>query len=448
MANQVTEPVALDKTLQKVANKLGEIRNVLGERHSGTIYGFHIDSSESDPETAVTYLEDASGFSPAYMDFTNGRFVWGSWANAFFLPKPCMLKYDGTVDYYLDPNNYAYKEDGSASDVADTSYGGNAMMEWGQNGKKIWHKIVPDSADATSVSVYIADFQVDEDYHAWAFINNQGEYVDHFYTPIYNGAIVNDGEKDVLRSISGIAGSSLCKSKTAAVERTMAKNNNPDLDIWDTEVYCDIILIQLLLTLMSKSLQSQTAFGQGLHSSGNETVNNGFTTGVHDAKGLFWGTNSGAAATYANAVKVFGMENFWGFQWRRFAGLVNVNGTLKYKLTKGMQDGSEASDYVVSTTAADYAGYLEGGALPSASGSYIKKQEWSEDVPTPTDVSGSASTYYCDAMWTNLSAVCYAVRGGTSNSGALVGLWCLGLGTHAGGAGWAVAAAPSCKPPS
>ena len=34
------------------------------------------------------------------------------------------------VDHYLNPNDYTKKVNGSASKVADTSFGGNAMMEW------------------------------------------------------------------------------------------------------------------------------------------------------------------------------------------------------------------------------------------------------------------------------------------------------------------------------
>ena len=33
------------------------------------LYGFHIDSNESDPSEAVTYLEDAVGMKPAFMDY-------------------------------------------------------------------------------------------------------------------------------------------------------------------------------------------------------------------------------------------------------------------------------------------------------------------------------------------------------------------------------------------
>ena len=100
------------------------------------IYGFHIDPDESDSYDCVTYLADAVGMTPAVMGTT--AFNYGSWENAFFMPKPCMLKFDGTVDYYLDPNDYTKKADGTASDIADLSYGGNAMMEF----PLIWYKFV------------------------------------------------------------------------------------------------------------------------------------------------------------------------------------------------------------------------------------------------------------------------------------------------------------------
>lgn len=447
--NQYTINSPRATQIDKTNERLREIRNVLADSINveSPVFGFHIDYTESDPEDAVTYLKDAVGKTPAFMNFSNGTFNYGSWEDAFFMPRPCMLKYDGTVDYYLNPNNYAFKEDGvTASDVADTSYGGNAMMEWGRDGKKIWYKIVPD-ATPEGVSIYVADRQVDDDYVAWSFINNQGEWVDHFYTPIYNGTIVNDGTNDVLRSMSGLSWSTYgCKSKNATQERTAARHNNDDDAIWDTEVYCDILLIEILLTLMSKSLDSQTAFGKGLIDSGNESVNNGFTTGVHNAKGLFYGTNGGAANSYGNAVKVFGMENFWGFQWRRFGGLVNVNGTAKYKLTRGKQDGTTVDDYVIGTSASNYNGYKAGGSLPSASGTYIDAMTWNKDMPTPKTAAGDSSHYYCDGLWTNNGQVDYAYRGGASGYGALCGLWFLNLGYAASAAAWHIGAAPSCKP--
>lgn len=437
--------VVRDNTLIETNDILRSIRNALDKGVPGTVYAFHIDSSESDPKAAVTYMEDAVGMIPAYMDYTHNVFNYGSWGNAFFMPKPCMLKYDGTVDYYLNPDDYSKKVDGTASDVADSSYGGNAMMEWGQNGKKIWYAIVPDTGDNTSATVYIADYQVDDNFHAWSFINGAGEYVDHFYTPCYFGTIVSD----TLRSLSGQSGANRCEGETASAERTAAKKNNPTgVDIWDTEVYADIVLINLLLTLMGKSLNHQAVFGEGLHTSGSDAVNDSFTSGQHDSKGLFYGTNSGAAATYTNAVKVFGMENWYGFMWRRFCGLAANERVVKYKMTRGTQDGSSASDYVVSTTASDYNGYLTGATMPSAFGTYIGKMEFDGNQMSPKEAGGTsmdASHYYADGLWTNTGCR-YAYRGGASSGSSRVGSWCLNLADNAAGAGWGVGSAPSCKP--
>ena len=432
-----------DFTGQQMVAALRTIGAALKPKGAGVVYGFRINANESEPTASVTYTRDAWNMLSASMDFSAGTFDYGTWKDAFFMPRPCMLKYDGTVDYYLSETDYTKREDGStASDVADTAYEGNAMMEWGRDGKIIWYKVIP-SEDKQSCEVLIADHQEDDGFVCWPFVNAKGEIGEHFYTPIYNGTVVNGK----LRSMSGLSWETYgCKSKTAQQERDLARANGAG---WDTEVYCDVILVNLLLTLISKSLASQTKFGEGLSASGSDTVNNGFTTGVHNAKGLFFGTNSGAAATYTNAVKVFGMENWWGFQCRRFGGLVNDNGTMRYKLTHSQLDGSGVGDYVISTSATDYRNYLDGGSLPAASVAYIQKMEWGEDGSyTPTAAAGTATTYYCDGLWTNNRQVDYAFHGGGSGDGLRVGAWSLNLRPAAGLVGWFVGAAPSCKPQS
>lgn len=438
-----TDPVMLDKTGVKIANTLEEIKNAIKSNKTATIYGIRINSSEGDPSEKVQYIADAVGMTPAHMDYTEGVFDYGSWENAFFMPRPCMLKYDGTVDYYLDPSDYTKREDGvTPSDVANTAYAGNAMMEWGQRGKKIWYKIVPEG-DGTGASIYIADEKVDSNYKAYSFINKNNRLVDHFYTPCYFGSIVDNK----LRSLSGVSGASRCKGKTAAAERTAAKLNNlTDIDIWDFECYADNQLITFLLWLIGKSTDVQTVFGKGLIDSGSDAINDAFVSGQHDNKGLFYGTNSSAAGTYTNAVKVFGMENFWGFMWRRELGYVNVSGTLKYKMTAGIADGSTSGDYVVSTTGSDYDGYKTGESLPSASGTYIDKMTFNEEAMTPTSAGGTAATHYCDGLWTNLTVVCFSSRGGISIDGLRCGAVYRTLTIAASRADWHFGASPSCKP--
>lgn len=408
----------------------------------GTIYGFHIDSHESDPSAAVTYLEDAVGMTPAYMDFDNNVFNWGSWHDAFFMPRPCMLKYDGTVDYYLDENDYNSTATGGVSDVRNMEYAGNAMMEWGRDGKKIWYKIVPDE-DPTSASIYIADHQADSDFYAYSFINNQGEMVEHFYTAIYNGTLDSSGR---LRSISGVSGANVCNSKEAAEEIEAAELNNPGTDkLWDTEVYADILLIQLLLTLISKSLNSQTAFGKGLVD-GYYGACEFYTTGTLNSVGLFYGTSNGDASDARNAVKVFGMENWWGFQLRRFRGLVSVNNVEKFKLTRGTQDGSTVTDYVVSDIESDYDGYMTGARLPGEQYfGYITKMLFFKNAMAPTEIGGSVATYYCDRLQVDMNGCCYAVLGGTSYGDGW-GAWAMLLAGDIHLADLTLGAALSCKP--
>lgn len=437
------ESLLKDSTGKEIVDSLKDIKNAIKSKETATIYGIRINASEGDPSEKVQYIADAVGMTPAHMDYTNGVFDYGSWENAFFMPRPCMLKYDGTVDYYLDPSDYSKREDGvTPSDVANTAYAGNAMMEWGQHGKKIWYKIVPEG-NGTGASIYIADEKVDSGYKAYSFINKNNRLVDHFYTPCYFGSIIDEK----LRSLSGVSGASRCKNKNATAERTAAKLNNPTgVDIWDFECYADNQLITFLLWLMGKSTDVQTVFGQGLNTNGSDAVNDAFVSGQHDDKGLFYGTNSGAAATYTNAVKVFGMENFWGFMWRRELGYVNVTGTLKYKMTAGTADGSTAEDYVVSNTGSDYDGYKTGEALPSASGTYISEMTYNEDAMTPTAASGTATTHYCDGLWTNLTAVCFSYHGGSSAYSLPCGAVCRVLHGTASLARWHVGASPSCKP--
>ena len=433
----VTKPIILDETGKQLAAGLDKIASAINKQSGGTIYGFVINGNESDPSLAVSYTDDAIGMTPAHMDYSGGAFNYGSWQDAFFMPRPCMLKSDGAVDYYLKENDYTKKADGTASDAVNTSYDGNAMMEWGKNGKKIWMKITP-IGTGKSAKVQIADYQADEDFHDWSFHNCNGQSADHFYTPIYNGSY------DANMKLRSLSGQTVGKTKTGTEEMTAAKANNPGADeLWNIECFADRSLINMLLVLMGKTLDTQTAFGQGLNASGTEAINDEFTTGVHNAKGLFYGTNSGAAATYTNAVKVFGMENYYGFQWRRTNGLILASGTTKVKMCYGQEDGSKVTGY--NTTGANYK-VANSVALSGTSGGYISENKFTEDGMFPQVMSGSSSTYDCDACYYNNSDNRFALFGGRSSTGAKVGAFCVDLGNAVSAANWDRGASLSCKP--
>lgn len=429
----ITKPPVLDDTGKQIAASLAGIEKAM-KRGSYTLYAFHIDGNESDPSAKVTYLEDAKGMTPAKMDYTNGVFNYGSWKDAFFMPKPCMVLQEGVVDYYLDPDDYTKKEDGTASDITDTSYAGNAMIEWGQNGKKIWYKVVPDKNDVTSATVYICDEQLDPSYHAWSFINNQGRLVDHFYTPIYNGASVSDGTNQVMRSMSGLA---VSQSLTGTEEITRCTRNNKGSDVlWYTEVIADRILINFLLILMGKSTDTQTVFGRGLDS-GSQTALNNYRTGALDTSGMFFGYNDGN-----HGVKIFGMENWWAAQWRRTAGYVLNAGDQRLKLTYGRQDGTTADGYNTDGT-----GYISMGITPTgSSGGYIDVMNFNEYGMFGKNSSGSSSTHYCDGQWFTNTSARYALVGGRSYNGAPCGAFCCTLNDAVSASNWNVGVALSYKP--
>lgn len=435
--NEVTNPLILDETGRAIADAINNVATAIDGEKQGIIYGFHIDNAESDPSAKVTYLKDAAGMTPAHMNFTSGEFDYGSWEDAFFMPRPCMLKSDGTVDYYLKASDYTKKEDGTASDIANTAYAGNAMMEWGRNGKKIWMKIVP-SADGKSGDVFIADHKADAGFHDWPFHNCNGESVPHFYTAIYNGSLVSS----TLRSLSGQA---LMKKKTGTEEITAATANNTGAsELWNIECIADRMLINMLLILMGKSTNTQAVFGEGAHTGGSEAVNDTFTTGIHNTKGLFFGTNSGSvsANNFENCVKVFGMENYWGLQWRRQRGYINANGVQKVKLTYGQEDGSTVSGYNT-----DGSGYIPLGITPTGtSGGYIDEMKFTEQGMFGKNSSGDATHDYCDGQWFNNGIVAFALCGGYSSAGAPVGAFCCSLYSAVSNAYWSRGAAASCKP--
>lgn len=402
--------------LNVIAGKIGN----LGSRQQ--IYGYRLYLDVSDPNKRIVYIADNASYEPAYMDFTNDKFEYGSWKNAFFMPKPCMLTYAGQVAYYLNPDNYAQKENGEASNVADTSFGGNAMMEWG----KIYYKRV--STDSY-YEFYVSNYKIDSDYVCWNNYNANGE-TQHFYTPIYPGSY--DGTR--LRSLSGQEN---MVSQTASAERARAQANGSG---WDIEQFVDRMLINDLLVLLGKSTNTQAVYGQG---SVNNPWNDGKniyseTTGTADKKGLFWGGSAGTT----DIVKVFGMESYWGTEWRRYVGWVFANGIQKVKMTYGTEDGSTANGY--NLTGDGYISIADSG-ITGNSGGYISGTKQTIYGRLPETLSGSSSTYDADVCRYDASIVAVARFGGYWPYGASCGAFSVNLSRTAGNAYSDIGASPSFK---
>lgn len=414
-----------------VANT-GAIANLVDNEVSCTIkdywlFGFKLDQNESDPASMIEYIEDNKNYHSAYMNYSTDMFDYGDWKDVWFIRdlKPCMLNYDGTVAYELDKNDYSLKADGTPSDIANDSFGGNAMVGI----PKVYWKII-DNGDDTA-NIYFSNKKVDDDFVCWSHIDNNGNEIDYCYMPIYNGSNVSSK----LRSLSG---KTPINGQKGTTEITLAKANNLTSDvIWYTEVFSDRMLINLLLLLIGKSTDTQTVFGNG-HYTGGSSASSLLTTGTLNNKGIFYGTNG-----TGKAVKVFGIENWWGNQWRRIAGWINDKGNQKIKMTYGQSDGSTVDGYNT-----DGSGYIAIGCTPSGTsgGGYISKMTVIKNSLIPTIASGSATTYYTDGLWFDNSQVDYALVGGDSADGLLAGALYSLLNLTVSAAYWTIGASVSCKP--
>ena len=86
-------------------------------------------------------------------------------------------------------------------------------------------------------------------------------------------------------------------------------------------------------------------------------------------------------------------------------------------MCRSTQDGTSVSDYNTDGT-----GYLVAGSAPTASASYISEMTINQHGLFPKSVSsGTQTTYYCDALWTNNSQTNFALFGGASVVGLRVG---------------------------
>ena len=382
---------------------------------TGGKYGYRIDKNNSDPATRVEYLFEAVGKTPAHMDFTTGEFDYGDWGNAWFVTnnKPLMLKSDGTVDYYLNPDDYTLKEDGTASDVANTSYDGNAMAQI----PLIWIKRYEDDNYLYEI---ISDTQEDEDFKAYAHTRADGSIADYFYWSMFGAS----GNTAKTRSLSGQTRSGTMTAQNF-IDGALANGSNWYIHTWSMRE-----CIRTLLILMGKSTDTQAVFGKGnLHGGSQSNI---LTTGTLKDKGQFYGSNA-----ENQQVKVFHIESLWGDQWDWTAGLINNRGTIYAKMTP------EGSGYRVT----DVTGYSNTGVTAPSSG-YIKECSCSEYGMIVKAAGGSETTYYPDYVWTNNSQLNFLFSGGyVHGSSAFGGVFTANLNVAPSYSYWNVGGGLSCEMP-
>lgn len=362
------------------------------------VYGYYIDEAASVASSRVHKVEGCDNYfyERAYMDYENDKFEWGDWKTAPFLPKPCMLRRNGEVAYYLNENDYTKKADGTASDVSNTAFDGNAMMEWNTVFMKKYR-------DRNRIYVFFSNVKHDSGYECYSTKKTDGTYGEHFYTPIYEGNIVSN----VMRSLS--LNATAQSGTTAEQEAAYAEANGAG---WTTTVWADEDLITALFVMMFENTDSQAALGNG-NINGGTSAASFLPTGSGNQKGMFWGSNG-----TGSCVKVFGMENFWGNRWRRPNGVLLINGVYHVKMTRTTADGSTVTGYNRTGT-----GYINTGLTTEGdyNAAYISRVHAGKYGFLVAKATGSSTTFYADGHWSARTGTTMLLRGGDCAAGARCG---------------------------
>lgn len=351
------------------------------------IYGLSIDKSNSNPETAVVYTDDAIGFTPA--NGNNGYFHAGSWATEypFNQIRPCVFK-DGIVQYYLNPTDYSKKIDGTNADIT-TGIDGDVMIQF----PKLWWKIVD---SPSHLYVKYSTYQVDSTYKPLAHTRGTTES-NWIYLSAYSGWVETSTK---LRSLSD-------KIPTVDVTlgdfRTFAQANSG----YEQMTYYGVLMLQILYLMMFKNRDSQTALGRG-YVDGNTSLIN---TGSANTMGMFYGTSNGS-----DRIKFCGIEDLWGNIRFFIDGLIS---DASRNILIGNKNFNDTGS-----------GYVNYGVISNFdnTGFVSSVQGGTETGFIPNNFGGSSTTYYPDQA--DIIASCASSFGGSKHNGDSAGIFSMGISSH------------------
>lgn len=321
-------------------------------------YGVRIDQNNSDPDTAVTYLYNAVGKRPARVNLETGEFDYGDWADVGFVKdcKPCMLRYDGTVDYYLNPNDYSKKEDGTLSDIANPDYQGNAMVEF-----PLWY--LTQYNDGNYTYIVLSQEELQQNSQAYAFTKENGEVAQKMYLSMF---LAGETNSKAMVSLDKITPKSYHNKKMHTDPQKEIGSNY----FWSSFIERDYV--SALLIIISKSINLQKAFGYGpsIPYQINDTVS-----------AQFFGMNQSAGQT----MNVFHLKNWWGDPY--ILGGVGIDNDQYARNTIYIKPNPPFS-YL------GFDGYPMSLSTSGVSG-YFSKINAAKAGKVANSANGSQSTYYC-----------------------------------------------------
>lgn len=263
------------------------------------IIGWRIDESTA----TVEYTDGASEWIPASMSgstFDPGS-VGGCWL--FKNIRPCLLK-NGVVQYYLDPDDFSRRSDGTAADITSGD-DGDVMIEI----PLVYYKFYEEeSGGKTWKGCKFSLTQPDNTYCANAYLSESGVIQQTMYMSAYEGTVVNNK----LRSLSGVEAA----RNTSSSYRGYATANGKG---YQQQEWAKRILLQAMFVMMFCDADSQTSLGIGKSEGDADNM-----TGTMDKKGMVYSGSEG--------IKFCGIEHFWGSKAKMCDGLDYTADSYFYKI--------------------------------------------------------------------------------------------------------------------
>lgn len=346
------------------------------------VFGVSIDLTNSNPETSVTYTDDAIGMEA-------GSSAWYE-KEIFKDIRPCLFK-DGAVVGYLNPDNFAQFEDGSAADITSGD-AGDVMIEIPKTGYKI--------TNANNVlTVQITNDPKKDGFCYKAHTRaNEGDR-----EKLYIGAFLGSNKANKLRSLSGVAPQN---NTTLTDFRIQAKANGAGYDLF---AFYPMTLLQCLYLIKYKNLNSQAALGEG-YTGDMDWEFMAKNTGATIDKGMDYGS-----ADAMEQMKFLGIEDFWGNLYQWIDGLVSSNDGNALVATDNFNDTGD--------------GYTDAGFVSNGDGGYLKVPQGTNELGFMYGQGGgSATTYFSD--YAGFGPGCVPYFGGSFGDGSDAGAFQLNVGYY------------------
>lgn len=417
--------IADKETLDKVYNILA----------ADPVYGFIEHNGILSPGSRIEYIGLNKDFSPLVRNKADGSMALNSWADFPVIKanKPYMVRADGTPDYRMSETNYAQKESGGASDVANSSYNGGAfswLMKIYKNEEMVGNdRIVRFSLTAR------------DGYEPVGFIDPSNNELEGVWLPMFYGSILGaSGSTPKMVSLSGMQPT---HSNTTAQEKTAITNFSSRAVFLGGPI---VETITDLLIMFAKTTNLQEAYGYGNCAGydASQSPTYGVKQNAIVGGGQFYGTDDQHSLNKIFHSIVLGSYQ----QWMRDPYEVVVNGRVKV-----------SKNYTYDPTGAAYTD--TGIAVPDNKTwdtnhnaldypAHFRTVPGYGSIPALGMDGGSSATGGCDGLWRKdpkqtFTGVC--LRFGYCSGGLYCGLRARNWNDTATDAYWDIGAADLLLPP-